>query len=120
MNMTKLRQSGIDYEAGVTRFLGDRELYETVLTAFLADSTMDRASVAFEKHDYTALFSCVHELKGVSGNADMTDVYAASCSLVSLLRGNTGTDEEVAACFLTLKDAYARAISGIREASEAR
>lgn len=120
MNIMKLQQAGIAYEAGLSRFLGDEELYGTVLTAFLADTTMERASSAFNRHDRAALFSCVHELKGSSGNADMTDVYQASCKLVTLLRGGGGTEDEITDGFMWLQEAYARAMAGIREASEDR
>ncbi|MDY4611311.1 MAG: Hpt domain-containing protein [Sphaerochaetaceae bacterium] len=120
MNSMKLRQAGIDYEAGVRRFLGDKELYETVLTAFLADTAMERALSAFARHDRASLFASAHELKGSSGNADMTDVYATSCALVSLLRDATSTDDEIADSFMRLKEAYVNAMDGIREASEDR
>lgn len=119
MNKSKiLSQYGIDYAGGLARFLDDQELYESVLEAFLTDTLLAKARRAFEDGDRATLFSCVHELKGSSGNANMTALYEASCELVSLLRDNAGSDEEVAKSFARFTDAYLLARDGIREALE--
>lgn len=43
MNIEILKKAGIDYDSGLDRFMGDTELYGTVLNLFLADHTMDDA-----------------------------------------------------------------------------
>lgn len=116
----RLRQAGIDYRAGLSRFLGDGELYETVLTAFLADAALEKAQAAFARGDRAALFQCAHEIKGSAGNADMAVLYEASCALVTLLREPSSTDAAVARSFATWEGAYAAARAGIREALEVR
>ena len=118
MNAERLRRAGIDYEAGVKRFQGDAELYETVLTAFLKETILEDAQSAFERGDRNALLRCVHELKGSCGNADMTDLYAVSCELVSLLRDDAGTDKDLEGLFTKLKNTYITAREGIRAAKE--
>ncbi|MDO4560978.1 MAG: response regulator [bacterium] len=119
MNKSKiLLQYGIDYAGGLARFLDDQELYDSVLEAFLTDTLLAKARRAFEDGDRATLFSCVHELKGSSGNANMTALYEASCELVSLLRDNAGSDEEIAESFARFTDAYLLARDGIRKALE--
>ena len=118
MKADVLRAAGIDYEAGVARFLGDEALYETVLTAFMNDDVVRLARDAYMRGDRAALLSKVHEAKGASGNADLTDVYEAACALVTLLRGGAYTDAELEAGYLRFEAAYLRAQKGIREAQE--
>lgn len=118
MNIELLHQAGIDYEKGVERFLGDRELYETVLHAFREETTLQRAQAAFSNHDDKALLDSVHEAKGSSGNADMTVLYQASCALVSLLRQPGYTREQVEAGFFRFRDAFLAVQSGIAKAEE--
>lgn len=120
MNINRLQQAGIDYKGGLARFLGDQELYETVLMAFLTDDNLEKARLALGRGDREALFSCAHELKGSSGNSNMTGLYAASCELVSLLRGGADIGgAETAAGFARFEKAYNAAREGIKEASEA-
>ena len=112
MNAARLRAAGIDYDAGVKRFLGDTDLYELVLQTFLQDTTLERAEAAFSDKQRDALFACVHELKGSSGNADMTVLYHATCALVELLRAGASTDEEIAESFQQFQTAYLSAKAG--------
>lgn len=116
MDAEKLRQSGIDFDSGVRRFVGDRELYETVLKAFLNDTLLERASAAFDQNDRQALLSAVHELKGASGNSDMTELFSACCRLLVLLRSSDCSLEQIAVGFECLKRAYLLAQEGIRAA----
>ena len=75
MDISILESCGIDYSHGLARFLGDTALYESVLEMFLNDSTMDEARAAMSARDYQALFEAAHQLKGISGNQDMTMLY---------------------------------------------
>lgn len=118
MNAERLEQAGIDYNAGVARFMGDKELYEVVLAAFLQDDGLERAQRAFDSGDRTALLACVHEVKGSSGNADMKELYAAACELVTLLRASTDINQEIADSYARFGAAYRAAQEGIRTASE--
>lgn len=116
MDPSALRRAGIDYEAGVARFLGDKELYEEVLGAFLSETSLEEARTAFEGGDETRLLAVAHEVKGSSGNADMAILYEASCSLVALLRDESSGDGDLRAAFTRFEAAYLLAREGVREA----
>lgn len=120
MNTEILQRAGIDYKAGLNRFLDDKELYESVLTAFLTDTCLDRAQQAMDSGDRAELFASIHAVKGSSGNADMTRLYFASSELVACLRQKDETDEDIAELFGKFRDAYLCARNGIRDALEAR
>ncbi|MDO5560703.1 MAG: Hpt domain-containing protein [Oscillospiraceae bacterium] len=108
-----IKKYGIDYDSGVRRFMGDVELYETVLTAFLKDKILDYARAAYQEKEYEKLFALAHEIKGSSSNADMYELYAASCILVELLRNGEYDEEKITQAFINFETAYNRARTGI-------
>ncbi len=117
MNRETLIQHNIDCDAGIRRFMGDRELYEEVLAAFLEDDSLSRAESAYEQHDYMALFDQAHAIKGASGNLDMTALYVASSELTEYLRHNDAPDPAgVSERFETMRTAYKNAAEGIAAA----
>lgn len=113
MDLTILKDYGINYEKGIARCMGDKDLYEQILGLFLEDDCMNRAKAAFEKKDYPALFKCMHELKGSSGNAELTEIFEAVCPLVELLRHEGASEEEIALQFHRAEGGYDRAREGI-------
>lgn len=118
MDKNILRLSGIDYDAGVRRVMDDVPLYEELLDSFITDSSFSSAEAAFDKQDYKSLFNAVHTLKGTSGNLDMTLLFKASDTLTEYLRHNDSPDpQKTTELFGEMKNAYARVIQGIREAS---
>lgn len=118
MNIGRL--SGvINYEAGVKRFVGNAVIYEKLLKSFLNDTVLERASASFEKRDTEQLIKDVHEVKGVSGNMDMTILYRTSSALVALIRSKTFSDAELLSAFeeftvsyIDVKNAITAAIQG--------
>ena len=118
MNADVLKASGIDYDAGLARFVNDQELYETVLQAFLHEDCLQRAETAYAANDNQALFKVAHEVKGCSGNADMKRLYVASCRLVELVRHMEGSQEEIDQAYTVFVKAYNEAVEGIRKAME--
>ena len=118
INTEVLKKAGIDYQAGLTRFMDDKELYEMVLSAYVRDDLLQRARAAYDKNDRDALLHAVHEAKGSSGNADLTGVYEKACALVTLLRSNDYTDTELKDGFLQFEKAYSAMQEAIREALE--
>lgn len=117
MNQEILVASGINYASGVARFLGDSQLYERLLIAFEKDHSFTQAKAAFEQHDYETLLQCVHALKGVTGNMDMTELYRISGALTELLRTNEHPSEKaVCTAFSDLERAYVTVMSGIAAA----
>lgn len=88
MDIAKLQDAGIDVEDGIRRCAGNADLYERLLGMFTQDSNYAESLVAFEKQDWDALFSHMHEIKGMSSNLSMTDVYADAAEICALLRAN--------------------------------
>ena len=118
MNIEALNQAGIDYHRGVTRFMEDAVLYESMLTAYLDEDTYARMESAFAAGDYRQAFACVHELKGLSSNLDMVDLNAACRTLTELLRENDSPDLQAAGEGLSaVRAADQRVRDGIRQAS---
>lgn len=106
MNCDILTDGGIDYNRGLSRFLGDAVLYERVLEAFAEDDVALRARAAYDRNDMAGLLSAVHEAKGTSGNMVLEEAYRLACRLVTLLRGENYTDEEISSAFLEFEKEY--------------
>lgn len=113
MDLKILKEYGIDCDKGIARCMNDSGLYETILTMFLDDTCLERAKKHIANKDNTELFKCMHELKGASGNVDITALYEAVCPLVELLRGGGGTEAEITPMFAKIEAAYNRAKEGI-------
>lgn len=115
MDKELLAKYGIDYERGVKNCVGDSEFYKKLLTMFLKDECFPRARKAFAEKNYKELFSCVHELKGASGNAALNELYDNIVPLVDILRGGTDSvsEEKIAALFEAADKAYSRAYEGV-------
>lgn len=116
MNIELLKESGIDYDNGLKRFLDDEAFYEHVLIAFLDDTSLERAIKAFSDKNFKQLFDCAHEVKGTSGNLDMKELYSSACELVEELRGGIYNENNIAPkfekfrnCYLAVREAIIRA-----------
>lgn len=119
MKLEPLAQAGIDYEAGLRRFMNDKAMYQAVLGAFLRDDVIARVREAYASGDRERLKAAVHEAKGSSGNGGFTAVYDQASALMTLLRGESYTDDELTAAYQRFVDTYMRAWNGIKAALEA-
>ena len=119
INAEMLNNAGIDYAAGLERFLNDADLYAAVLTAFVSEDVLERAQKAYRADDRQLLLRTVHEAKGSSGNAGLDFVYAEASALVALLRSTGYTDEELKETYDHFTAAYMKARSAIKAALEA-
>lgn len=111
MDNDKLKNAGIDWEDGVRRCGGDSALYERLLGMFANDNNFNEAVEALKAADYEAFFSYTHEIKGMSGNLSISDVYADSSEVVALLRAKDY--EAIGAAFEKLRSSYSQAIEAI-------
>ncbi len=111
MDIAKLRDAGIDYEDGLRRCAGNDTLYERLLGMFAQDTNYAESLEAFGRQDWDELFSHMHEIKGMSSNLSMTDVYADAAEIVALLRSQDYA--AIAPVIDRLKVSYARAIDAI-------
>ncbi len=117
MDIELLNEYGIRPKKGLARCLDDVELYEAILALFLESDALSRAQDAFARADHAALFRCAHEIKGASGNAELTELYEAVCPLVDALRTGGAADTEIEERFRRMEAAYNRAREGIVRAS---
>jgi HPt (histidine-containing phosphotransfer) domain-containing protein len=113
MDIDKLQNAGIDWEDGVRRCGGDPALYERLLGMFANDTNFNEAAKSLEASDYEGLFSHTHEIKGMSGNLSITDVYADSSEVVALLRAKEY--DSINAAFEKLRASYSQALEAIGE-----
>ena len=114
MDANVLIKAGIDYDDALRRCAGDADFYETLLGMFLEDSNFREAKKHLAEGDFEALFPCVHERKGMSGNLSITNLYRSSSNVVALLRA--GESEAITSAFAELEDAYQIAVDAIVEA----
>lgn len=108
-----LKASGIDYNGGMKRFMGDEELYEEALLIFTEQVSTDAAHVAFDGRDFAAMFDAVHALKGAIGQMNMPICYARVCDLTELLRNAPYNESDIADSLSRLDAALVRAKQGI-------
>lgn len=91
-----ITECGIDYNEGVEKFLGEVELYESLLVDFLTENTFDEAKKCAAKKNYQGLLRAVHAMKSVTGTLCMKRLYDRCSVVVGLLRDEK-YDEAVAA-----------------------
>lgn len=117
MNKKALLDCGIDYYAGVRRFMKDTALYESMLAEFLNDQSFAQSAQALEEGNYKQLFEQSHALKGISGTLDMPRLYSASSQLTEYLRNNQSPDKgQAVIMFEAVRIAYECVKRGIEQA----
>ena len=119
MNSEILKEGGVDFDKGVARFLGDRCLYELILTTFLNDTTFGQGKAALEEENYQCLMEAVHTMKGVAGNTDMATLFLTAAVLCEYLRKHETPEKTVVTdLFCVMESAYLAVISAIIAAKE--
>ena len=111
MDKEALVSAGLDYDDGVRRCGGNADLYEQLLGMFLDDTNMEEARKHLAEGDYQALFGSVHEIKGLSGNLSISELYHTASNMVELLRA--GNNEAAQQAFADVEAAYNTAITAI-------
>lgn len=116
MKKDVLVQAGIDYDDGVRRCGDNPDLYARLLGLFLDDDNFAEAEKSLADKDYETLFERTHEIKGMSGNMSITDVYRCSSDVVALLRAKDY--DSIPAAFDELGEAYDKAMKAIEAAKD--
>lgn len=78
--------NGIDYEAGLARFMGREKTYEALLMEFLNDESYDKLKDALNDKDCGTAFDMAHTLKGVCGSLAMTELERVISAITEELR----------------------------------
>ncbi|QSX07067.1 Hpt domain-containing protein [Sedimentibacter sp. zth1] len=76
----------INFETGLNRFVGSKDLYITCLIKFIEDKSFDLAKEAMFLKSYDKAFENLHALKGLSGNLSLDLLYDCCCNIVDELR----------------------------------
>jgi len=114
VDILKLVDSGINYEEGLERFLGNHEMYERMLIVFINDENFKNAKKNIKNKNYRALFGCMHEIKGMSGNLSLISLYNEASDFLCCLKNEKF--ELLDEAFLKFEAEYLRIVSCIKEA----
>jgi signal transduction histidine kinase/DNA-binding response OmpR family regulator/HPt (histidine-containing phosphotransfer) domain-containing protein len=109
---------GFDLAAGLSRLMGNKRLYRKILIDFGANYGGVAADIreALAARNFDQVHSLVHNLKGLAGNLEATDLQAAAVAMEKLVKGQTGktiSDEELTRQFAELEDALKRALGAV-------
>ncbi|MGD8295071.1 MAG: transporter substrate-binding domain-containing protein [Desulfobacterales bacterium] len=110
---------GFDLDAGLSRLMGNKRLYRKLLLDFGAKYTETARDIraALDANDYEQAHSLVHNLKGLAGNLEATDLQASALGLEKLVKGQTEkttSDKEVNQKFTELEDALEKALDAVQ------
>ncbi len=111
--------SGFDIQAGLVRLMGNKRLYRKLLLDFGANynATAEEIRTALMADDFDQAHSLIHNLKGLAGNLEATDLQAASAGLEKLVKGQTRTSSssvEVNQQLVALEKALSRALAAVQ------
>ena len=100
-----LEASGVDYEDGLDRFMGNEALYEKFLMKFLADGSYQSFVNGMESGDMHTAEQAVHTLKGTAGNLSIEPLFYAADAMVKAIRTKQST-EKLQALYKDVQDTY--------------
>lgn len=116
MNIEKLKASGIDYEDGLSRFSGNRNLYEKYLRKLLTVTLYEEMKAALEKKDIKEAFECAHKFKAFIGNLSIAHFYEEIKNLTEELRA--GEDRDFSEILQRLDREYEIILQSIKESDD--
>jgi CheY-like chemotaxis protein len=109
---------GFDLEAGLKRLMGNKRLYRKLLLDFGANygGVADEIREALATKDFKQAHSLVHNLKGLSGNLEATDLQAAAVEMEKLVKGDqkdTPSTNQLDQKFMELEKAIKQALEAV-------
>jgi HPt (histidine-containing phosphotransfer) domain-containing protein len=109
---------GFDLAAGLERLRGNKRLYRKLLLDFGANygGAATEISEALEAKDFKQAHSLVHNLKGLAGNLEATNLQTAAVEMEKLVRGQTEkitSDKDLKRKFLELENAIQHALDAV-------
>ena len=109
---------GFDLAAGLERLRGNKRLYRKLLLDFQANyrGVADEIRGALAANDFDQAHSLVHNLKGLAGNLEATNLQAAAVEMEKLIRGQTEkitSDKELKQKFVELENAIQQALDAV-------
>jgi HPt (histidine-containing phosphotransfer) domain-containing protein len=113
MDRQILKDSGIEYEQGLEKFLDMEDLYNGLLKDFLDDNSFEEAKAAVEAMDYDTVHKTVHAMKSVTGTLCMNELYEKCCEVIDYLRNARLNEMEQA--FKEAYELYQKVTEGIKK-----
>jgi HPt (histidine-containing phosphotransfer) domain-containing protein len=110
---------GFDLAAGLSRLMGNKLLYRKLLLDFGANygGVADEIREALATKDFKQVHSLIHNLKGLAGNLEATDLQAAAVEMETLVKGQTDettSDKELKQKFTDLEKALEQALDAVQ------
>ena len=86
---------GINIEAGLSRFMGDTEVYLKLLEDFMNDykNSMEKIESMLAKKEIEDVLNYLHAIKGIAGNLSVDKLYKSSTELESFIEKNSKADK---------------------------
>lgn len=81
-----LRREGADVDGALTRFMGDKALYEKFLRKLPGDENYAELVSAIRRKDAEAIFRHAHTLKGLYGTLGLTKLFETVSALTERSR----------------------------------
>jgi len=110
---------GFDLAAGLSRLMGNKRLYRKLLldfgTNYGAVSTEIRE--ALDVKNFEQAHSLVHNIKGLAGNLEATDLQAAAVAMEKLVKGDqkeTSSTNQLDQKFMELEKAINQALEAVQ------
>jgi CheY-like chemotaxis protein len=110
---------GFDLAAGLSRLMGNKRLYRKLLLDFGANygGVADEIREALATKDFEQTHSLVHNLKGLAGNLEATELQTAAVKMETLVKGQTKettSDKELKQKFTGLEKALEQALDAVQ------
>jgi CheY-like chemotaxis protein len=110
---------GFDMAAGLKRLGGNKRLYRKLLLDFGANYSCVAGEIqeTLEAKDFEQAHSLVHNLNGLAGNLEATDLQTAAVEMEKLVKGQTAkttSDKELNWKFAKLENALNQALESVQ------
>jgi HPt (histidine-containing phosphotransfer) domain-containing protein len=110
---------GFDLAAGLSRLMGNKRLYRKLLLDFGANygAVAGEIREALAARNFNQAHSLVHNLKGLAGNLEATDLQAAAVEMETLVKGQaaeTASDQELNQKLKDLENALEQGLEAVR------
>lgn len=109
----KLIDAGVNYSAGVTRFMNKEEIYIKFLKRIEGDENFNILRQKINEGDAEGAFAAAHTLKGVCANLSIDGINAVVNPMVEILR--SGSLENVEPMMKEVERIYGEVVQAIRE-----
>jgi CheY-like chemotaxis protein len=110
---------GFELAAGLSRLMGNKRLYRKLLLDFGANygAVAGEIREALTARDFKQAHSLVHNLKGLAGNLEATDLQAATVAMEKLVKGQaaeTASHKELNQKLAELESALKQALDSVQ------